>query len=713
MNVISRNQRFLAPFLSVGLFALVCLTAFVVCRQGWPELSFNTRHYVSFGVVVAGIGLYWIGCSDRAGGGHRKRVLGLGLAAFLWILISGKMGAGIAVILFFSGSYALGRSLLRFFEKDQVKPVPGLIQAGLGLFLGMGIHGYALWIAMHFKVNFPLVYSAIFLGETILFNREIVRLLNAVWDLTQKGGWSTGQVLIFSFGLLYLPYSLVSFYVWDDIGVHLFFPKRVSLYGIGLYDPAHAFAFDHSIVSRSAYTAVYLLGGEFAVRLLNFALFPAAFLLLERWVRLRWGARTAGLSLLAALLTPFLVWQWGAVFIDAFALLAAVILLILLFRLIEAPHARLWFLFGLVGGFAYLCKQMTIFVFIPMAFLAISVGVGNALRKRGVGHLGEMVGAILLFAILLIPVFYWAYRNAGSAGVYHLDQAIKNLFGRPPPGGALPSLVDLRWKHPLNLSTLWAMTFKGSGFIETGNYSFGFLYFIIMPFLPLLWLNPQNRRDVLILALIFVLSSLIWFGITGPYLRYFLVILPVGSILLGLTLTEMLAVVATRRWTWNGTILLLGAIGLMNFMAQITSRGVVYPFPLKESLTNDYTYSGAVYRQRLRRLFDFAGIKYGKEAKGLFLGSVPELYFADFHIEGSVYYQNYLRQEIFDPCRNAGDLFKKIFDEKRYDFIIAPEVSGQTIADSADFRGLLRPEISAEGYSLYVPKNKSSEANSP
>jgi hypothetical protein len=270
----------------------------------------------------------------------------------------------------------------------------------------------------------------------------------------------------------------------------------------------------------------------------------------------------------------------------------------------------------------------------------------------------------------------------------------------------LPSRVDARWKHPLNFSTWWAMTFKGSGFIETGHYSFGFLYFILTPFLPLLWMNPKNRPDVLVLALIFLMASLLWFGISGPYLRYFLVILPVGSILLGLTLTELLSVVATRRWTWTLTIFLLGVIGLMNFMAQITSRGVVYPFPLKESLTNDYTGSGAIYRQRLKRLFDFAGIQYGKEAKGLFLGPAPELYLADFHIEGSVYFQEHLQREVFDPCRDAGALFKKIFVEKGYDFIIAPVVSGQELVDSPAFRDLLRREFSAEGYGLYVPKDE-------
>jgi 4-amino-4-deoxy-L-arabinose transferase-like glycosyltransferase len=143
------------------------------------------------------------------------------------------------------------------------------------------------------------------------------------------------------------------------------------------------------------------------------------------------GARTAWLSLLAALLTPFLAWQWGAVFIDSFALLAAVILLVLLFRLVETPSPRLWILFFLVGAFAYLCKQMTIFVFIPMTGIALSVGVGKALRHRGVGPMGGMLGGIMLFVILLVPVFYQAYRNVGSEGVYYLDEGVKNCWVGP------------------------------------------------------------------------------------------------------------------------------------------------------------------------------------------------------------------------------------------------------------------------------------------
>jgi hypothetical protein len=103
-----RNLTFWAPFLSLGLLVLTGLTAFFVYQQGWPEIAFHARHYASFGVVVAGIVLYGLWCSGQGADGHRKRVLGLGLMACLWILISGKIGAGIAVVLFLAGSYALG-----------------------------------------------------------------------------------------------------------------------------------------------------------------------------------------------------------------------------------------------------------------------------------------------------------------------------------------------------------------------------------------------------------------------------------------------------------------------------------------------------------------------------------------------------------------------------------------------------------------------------
>jgi hypothetical protein len=107
----------------------------------------------------------------------------------------------------------------------------------------------------------------------------------------------------------------------------------------------------------------------------------------------------------------------------------------------------------------------------------------------------------------------------------------------------------------------------------------------------------------------------------------------------------------------------------------------------------------------VKKVFDFAAAKYGRESRGLLIESWG-LYFADFNIEGSwhVFYKNL--KEIIEASTNPKEMYTNIFVKRGFNFIIMPEKAKNDILNSDEFKEMLNKEFSAVGLTLYSPKKQ-------
>ena len=134
----------------------------------------------------------------------------------------------------------------------------------------------------------------------------------------------------------------------------------------GILIPRFIHSLDLGIIPYGSFTSVFLMGGEYAVRIINYSVLFGGFLLIESFARERYGSEVALLTILLCVFTPFLLWEYGVIFIDSFVFLASIVVVVCLVQLVENLENRKGIiLFFILSAFAFLCKMQFLFIGIP------------------------------------------------------------------------------------------------------------------------------------------------------------------------------------------------------------------------------------------------------------------------------------------------------------------------------------------------------------
>jgi hypothetical protein len=498
-------------------------------------------------------------------------------------------------------------------------------------------------------------------------------------------------------GAFFVFYVLVPSYLCDDLIRHLYIPKYVLLNGFWDFDPRFIYSLDLAIIPYGSYTSVFLMGGEYAIRIINYFVLFGGFLLIESFVRGRYGSRVALLATLLCVFTPFLLWEFGVIFIDSFVFLASIVVVVCLVQLVENLENRKGIiLFFIVSAFAFLCKMQFLFIGIPAGIVLLFFVLKRSIEIKDNSAFYYCFIGLILFLGMIIPFLLHNYIISKNPFFFFYNGIFKSEWFYPT------NFRDDLWRHPLSWKTLYDITFFGSKYIENINYSFGISYYVLLIFFPLLFMRRGKRGEVLIMLFIFMFAIILWFETTNPYLRYFINILPLGGVILALIMDKMLE--------WNRgkvkhiiTWFLFFGIFVTNFVCQLAMANVTSPYPLKDAILHTYEKSGHWYE--VKKVFDFAAAKYGRESRGLLIDSWG-LYFADFNIEGSwhVFYKNL--KEIIEASTNSKEMYMNIFVKRGFNFIIMPEKAKNDILNSDEFKEMLNKEFSAVGLTLYSPKKQ-------
>jgi hypothetical protein len=430
-----------------------------------------------------------------------------GLAATL-LLASTAIAVGpiafLAVIFFLLSAWSLGDLLVGRTAAD----------APVGLFsllTGIACYIFLMPFSARLPVNYPLLYAVV-LALPILANRPRVRLPAAV----QLRSWGERLgcaaflfVLITHWFAMLKPEASA-----DGLAMHLAIPANIAANHMLTFDPARYLWAVMPMGADFTYAIVYLLGGEMAARLLNFAILLVLLGLLHAAVR-RWvSPGVAWLLVTLFATTPMVQLVTGSLFVEN--LLAAFLLgmMTALWRFGESGERRSLYLAAAFGGTAMAIKFGAGALLAP-ALVCAAVQVWRP-QKQTRARWGLAAVLLLLAAA---PPYAIAWIKTGNPVFPFANDRFHSRQLDPKAG-----FQDGRFTDPLTWKTPYDLTFRTTRYYEGQYGSFGFQYLVMAP-LALLALLVVPRRPAVIAAVVAGCAILLILA-TQPNARYLYSALP-------------------------------------------------------------------------------------------------------------------------------------------------------------------------------------------
>ncbi len=396
----------------------------------------------------------------------------LGLVLVLTVVSAGPM-ALLAVAFFVISAGALGTRLLGWKNADSLETQI------CAILLGAGVYIFLMTFLARLPVNYPAVWGIV-LAVPVAIDWRGVRIRLAEWAGAlrrpalrpwERAAWALLIFILVAHWLVVLTPEDG----YDALAVHLAVPMNIAAHHRMTYQPER---FLWAVIPMGAdwtYSIVYLFGGEYAARLLNFGMLLAAVGLLYRAMR-RWVSPAAA-SLLAASFaaTPMVQLATGSLFVEN--LVAALVLGILtaIWRLGETGDKRFLYLAAGLGGTAMATKLGAV-AFVAMALPFAMVEVVRRWKALGRRPWATCALALVLLLAAGLPAYAIAYYRTHDPVFPYQNRTFHSTIVDPRV-----SFDDLRFRIPLDWRTLYTLTFHSSATYEGQDGSFGFQYLIVIP----------------------------------------------------------------------------------------------------------------------------------------------------------------------------------------------------------------------------------------
>lgn len=384
----------------------------------------------------------------------------------------------LALLFFALGCYGIGLAVLRVLRFDARERHRPLGLGALALVSGAGIWGLVVslmaftnwnWAAVH---GLLLAIPAIAAGRSILIRVRVALRSPRSGCQTAADYWAMA-LLLYLLGAQFLM-SLKPEVSADGIAVHLVVPMHMAAH--------HGWHFDVSQISWAVtpmtadwcYTTLYLLGGEFAAKLLPFVFLSISCLLIVLLCR-RLASRPAALLIAAVYAaTPAVQLITGAMFIDmiwaAFLLGAAVLIV----HWTEWRDPAALPIGGILLGAAMATK------FIAFSFVAPCLAwvFFNCFGwKRGVDRrsLAALLLATALCGSIASPPYLTAWAKTGNPVFPYFNDVF-----RSPHYDTKPNWEDDRWRTRFTWHAPFDVTFRSSKFLESQNGALGLSWIFVI-----------------------------------------------------------------------------------------------------------------------------------------------------------------------------------------------------------------------------------------
>ena len=429
--------------------------------------------------------------------------------------------AVLATAFFLIASCALGSKLLGRAEEDSVETH---LCATL---LGMGVWIFLMTFLARLPVNYPAFWAVLLAAPVAWDLRGVWRRL-AYWgrrigsaELRRPSERAAFALLVFVL-LMHWLVVLKPEASADGLAMHLAIPANIAANHVMTYEPSR---FLWSVMPMGAdwsYSIVYLFGGEYAARLLNFATLLMVEALLYCAVR-RWVTPSIGFLILALFATtPMVQLVTGELFVEN--LVAAMVLgmMTAIWRFGEDGDRRFLYLAAVLAGTAIATKVG------GLAFLALALPFAVVEARRQWKRLGAKPAAACAVAVLLLlltalPTYAIAYAKTGNP--------VFPFMNRKFPSPLLDRAADLSFdqnRKPLSWRLPFDLTFHTNQSYEGQDGSFGFQYLLLAP-LAVLALVLVRRRPAVSGAVVALGAAMVIMR-SEPNARYLYAALPLLSV---------------------------------------------------------------------------------------------------------------------------------------------------------------------------------------
>ena len=389
--------------------------------------------------------------------------------------------------------------------------------------LGIAVYIFLTAFLVRLPVNYPAVYAVLLAIPALIDMRGVWRRLvswaRLLWPPRPRPRPQVAAfaLLVFVLGMhwMIVPQPESS---EDGLAMHLAIPLDIARHHAFTYQPSRILWSVMPMGADRCYTMVYLLGGEYAARLLNFAMLLLVEALLYRAAR-RWVSPAIAFVILALFASTSLVeLVTGSMFVENF--LAAMVFgaLVALWRFGDTGQRRFLYAASVLGGTALAVKLGGLaYVAAILPFAAIEAR--RQWKGRGRGPLLAAGIALALLVAAALPTYLIAWRMTGNPVFPFLNQKFPS-----PILDHAAVIADPRFNQPLTYHTPFDLTFHTDRYFEGRPASLGFHYLLLAP-LGLIFVAAMKRRPA---------GSAAWVSIAGglavlqflPNVRYLYPSLP-------------------------------------------------------------------------------------------------------------------------------------------------------------------------------------------
>jgi glycosyltransferase involved in cell wall biosynthesis len=421
-------------------------------------------------------------------------------AALLAVLTAIAIGpaALLAVVFFLLSAWSLGDLIVGRPPRSPRVPLdplpagePAPVSHLLSLLLGMSIYVFLMPFAARLPVNYGWVYALVMalpiLADLPRVRRELPACLRWPAALQLRGWGERLGCAAFLFVLTTHWFAMLKPEASaDGLSMHLAIPANLAANHVMTFDPGRILWAVMPMGADFTYSMVYLLGGEMAARLLNFAILLVLLGLLHAAVRRSVSPGLAWLVVALFATTPMVQLVTGSLFVEN--LLTALLLgmMTALWRFGESGERRFLYLAAALGGTAMATKFGAIAFLLP-ALLCAAVEVWRH-RKQSGARWGLALGLLLLAAA---PPYAIAWRKTGNPLFPFRNDKFHSRQLDPKA-----DIQDNRFRKPLTWSTPYDLTFRTNRHYEGQDGSFGFQYLVLAPLALLALLVAPRRRAV-------------------------------------------------------------------------------------------------------------------------------------------------------------------------------------------------------------------------
>jgi MFS family permease len=260
----------------------------------------------------------------------------------------------------------------------------------------------------------------------------------------------------------------------DGIAVHLVVPMHMAAHHSWHFDVAQISWAVMPMTAEWCFTTLYLLGGEFAAKLLPFVFLIISCVLIVLLCR-RLAPRSVAMLIAAVYAaTPVVQLITGAMFTDtlmvAFLLAAAVLIV----HWTDWREAAVLPLAGILLG-AALATKVVALSFVAPCLAWVFFNCFGWKRRIDRKNLAALLRAAVLCAIIAAPPYATAWVKTGNPVFPYFNDVF-----RSPHYSINPHWADDRWQTQFSWHALFDVTFRSSKFLESQNGALGLSWVLLI-----------------------------------------------------------------------------------------------------------------------------------------------------------------------------------------------------------------------------------------